>query len=148
MWDTRLDRCVISGMSQSQKIRFVFGVFDFDESGLLTVDEMILALRSTISGLCKLSGIDMPPETEIERIAVGAFANAKYGRLKLWRYPVVAKDAIGQDYCAHAAPGGNVAFTRDVVRGSVLDVAVAFSQGLQSFISRRLVLLFSFHLHS
>ena len=52
-------------------------VFDFDESGLLTVDEMILALRSTISGLCKLSGIDMPPETEIERIAVGAFANAK-----------------------------------------------------------------------
>ena len=77
VWDTRLDRCVISGMSQSQKIRFVFGVFDFDESGLLTVDEMILALRSTISGLCKLSGIDMPPETEIERIAVGAFANAK-----------------------------------------------------------------------
>ena len=69
--------CIISGMSQSQKIQFIFGVFDFDESGLLTVDEMILALRSTISGLCKLSGIDLPPETEIERIAVGAFANAK-----------------------------------------------------------------------
>ncbi|KAH8097209.1 hypothetical protein JL720_91 [Aureococcus anophagefferens] len=69
--------CIISGMSQSQKITFIFGVFDFDESGLLTVDEMILALRSTISGLCKLSGIDLPPETEIERIAVGAFANAK-----------------------------------------------------------------------
>ena len=28
VWDSRLDRCVISGMSQSQKIRFVFGVFD------------------------------------------------------------------------------------------------------------------------
>jgi len=69
--------CVISGMSQAQKIAFIFGVFDFDESGLLTVDEMILAFRSTISGLCKLSGLDLPPETEIERIAVGAFADAR-----------------------------------------------------------------------
>ena len=69
--------CVVSGMSRAQKIAFVFGVFDFDESGLLTVDEMILAFRSTISGLCKLSGLDLPPETEIERIAVGAFADAR-----------------------------------------------------------------------
>jgi len=68
---------VVSGMSRVQKMGFVFAVYDFDESGRLTVDEMILALRSTLSGLCKLSGVDMPPETHVERVAVGAFENAK-----------------------------------------------------------------------
>ena len=68
---------VVSGMSHEQKVAFVFGVFDFDESGALTVDETILALRSCLSGLCKLSGLDLPPETEVERLAVGAFAGAR-----------------------------------------------------------------------
>ena len=67
----------LSGMSQEQKITFIFGIFDFDESGVLTVDETILALRSTLSGLCKLSGLELPPETEIERVAVGAFAGVR-----------------------------------------------------------------------
>ena len=31
----------LSGMSQEQKITFIFGIFDFDESGVLTVDETI-----------------------------------------------------------------------------------------------------------
>ena len=39
---------VISGMTPEEKTRYVFGIFDFDESGLLSVDEMILALRTTI----------------------------------------------------------------------------------------------------
>ena len=68
---------IVSGMSHEEKIAFVFGVFDFDESGVLTVDETILALRSALSGLCKLSGLDLPPETEVERLAVGAFADAR-----------------------------------------------------------------------
>ena len=68
---------VVSGMSRVEMMHFVFGIYDFDESGRLTVDEMILALRSTTSGVCKLAGIDMPPEPEIERVAVGAFENAK-----------------------------------------------------------------------
>lgn len=50
--------------------RYVFGIFDFDESGVLSVDETILALRSTISGLCKLSGVDPPLESELEAIAL------------------------------------------------------------------------------
>ena len=40
-------------------------------------DEMILALRSSIAGLCKLSGIDAPLEAQIEHIAIGAFDNIK-----------------------------------------------------------------------
>lgn len=50
--------------------RYVFGIYDFDESGVLSVDETILALRSTISGLCKLCGLDPPLESEVEVIAL------------------------------------------------------------------------------
>ena len=39
---------IMSGMTPNEKIKYVFGIFDFDESGLLSVDEMILALRTTI----------------------------------------------------------------------------------------------------
>ncbi|CAM9765968.1 unnamed protein product, partial [Choristocarpus tenellus] len=64
---------VLSGMSISDKIRYIFGLYDFDESGVLSIDETILALRSTVSGLCKLSGIDPPLESEVESIALAAF---------------------------------------------------------------------------
>lgn len=50
--------------------RYIFGIYDFDESGVLSVDETILALRSTISGLCKLGGLDPPLESELEAIAL------------------------------------------------------------------------------
>lgn len=50
--------------------RYIFGIYDFDESGVLSVDETILALRSTISGLCKLCELDPPLESEIEAIAL------------------------------------------------------------------------------
>ncbi|CAN0063286.1 unnamed protein product [Pylaiella littoralis] len=64
---------IMSGMSMEQKIRYIFGIYDFDESGVLSVDETILALRSTISGLCKLCGLDPPLESEIEAITLMAF---------------------------------------------------------------------------
>jgi Ca2+-binding EF-hand superfamily protein len=54
----------------------VFNIYDFDESGELTVDEMTLALRSCISGLAKLSGSQPPLESELEKIALNAFAEA------------------------------------------------------------------------
>jgi WD40 repeat protein/Ca2+-binding EF-hand superfamily protein len=64
---------LLSGMSQSAKANFVFNIYDFDESGELTVDEMTLALRSCITGLAKLSGTEPPLEPEIEKIALNAF---------------------------------------------------------------------------
>lgn len=50
--------------------RYIFGIYDFDESGVLSVDETILALRSTISGLCKLYGLDPPLESELEALVL------------------------------------------------------------------------------
>eukprot|EP00752_Nemacystus_decipiens_P004400 g4020.t2 len=68
---------IMSGMNTEQKIRYIFGIYDFDESGVLSVDETILALRSTISGLCKLCGLDPPLESEIEVIALMAFRQSE-----------------------------------------------------------------------
>ncbi|CAM9100029.1 unnamed protein product [Discosporangium mesarthrocarpum] len=67
---------ILSGMSKDEKIRYVFGIYDFDESGVLSIDETILALRSTISGLSKLSGVDPPLEPEVESLALMAFKNS------------------------------------------------------------------------
>jgi hypothetical protein len=43
-------------------------MYDFDESGVLTLDEMILAFRSCLSGACKICKIDPPFEAEIEAV--------------------------------------------------------------------------------
>ena len=44
---------------------------------MLTLDEMVLAFRSTLSGLSKLSKVDPPTETEVEWIVVQGFAAAR-----------------------------------------------------------------------
>jgi WD40 repeat protein len=48
-------------------------MYDFDETQLLSLDEMVLAFRSTLSGLSKLSKIDPPTEAEVEVIVVQGF---------------------------------------------------------------------------
>lgn len=48
-------------------------MYDFDESGVLTLDEMVLSFRSSLSGLSKLSKIDPPTEADIEAIVVLGF---------------------------------------------------------------------------
>lgn len=48
-------------------------MYDFEESGLLSLDEIVLAFRSTLSGLSKLSRIDPPSEQEIESIIIQSF---------------------------------------------------------------------------
>lgn len=64
---------IVSAMSVEEKLWFIFGIYDFDESGLLTVDEMTLSLRAAISGLCKISGVEKPKQSEIDLIANCAF---------------------------------------------------------------------------
>jgi len=64
---------LLSGMTPEEKIRFIFAMYDFDETAVLTLDEMVLSFRSTLSGLAKLSKIDPPTETDIEAIVVLGF---------------------------------------------------------------------------
>lgn len=58
-------------------------MYDFDESQLLTLDEMVLAFRSTLSGLSKLSKIDPPTEAEVEQIVVLGFDSIRKAKDEL-----------------------------------------------------------------
>ena len=78
----------------------------FSAGWLLSVDEMILALRSSIAGLCKLSGIDAPLEAQIEHIAIGAFDNIKSIEIKPKR-PVLSHTII-ESVIAERSAGGRL----------------------------------------
>ncbi|CAM9397119.1 unnamed protein product [Chrysoparadoxa australica] len=45
-----------SGVSLQDALTYVFNCYDFDGSGQLTIDEIALALKSAVTGLCKLTG--------------------------------------------------------------------------------------------
>lgn len=73
---------IMSGMTPTEKAQFVFGIFDFDECGVLSPDEVSFALRTTISGLCKLSAMDPPVEADIDQVALQATVSRKANRIK------------------------------------------------------------------
>ena len=82
---------ILSGMDLKSKAAFVFNCYDFDESGELTIDELTLALKSSITGLAKLSGTDPPDEARLERIAQDAFAkNGKHKDHRITKNEFVA----------------------------------------------------------
>ena len=66
-----------SGLSARDKLEFVFTCFDFDGAGQLSVDELTLAFRCTLIGLCKLTGKLCPCEEDLEIVAMRAFCFAK-----------------------------------------------------------------------
>ena len=67
---------IASGMSTIETLEFVFNCYDFDGSKELTIDEMTLSMKSTLTGLCKLSGDVCPTETTLELVAIDAFEKA------------------------------------------------------------------------
>ena len=65
---------MLSALEIREKANFCFTCYDFDESGEITIDEMILLLRSCASGLCKLSKrVPIPEEAKLEHLAQEAF---------------------------------------------------------------------------
>jgi len=64
---------VASGLANYDTLSFVFKCYDFDGSNELTIDEVTLAMKSTLTGLCKLSGTVPPREAELEMQAMDAF---------------------------------------------------------------------------
>ena len=67
---------MISGMDLVGKVKFMFDCYDFDESGQLTIDEMTLSLKSTITGLAKLTDQEPPTEQDLETISQDAFRSS------------------------------------------------------------------------
>ena len=64
-------------MSVADTLEFVLGCYDFDGSGRLTIDEITLAFKSTVTGMCKLEGDgglkSCPRDNEFEAAAIHAF---------------------------------------------------------------------------
>lgn len=64
-------------MSVADTLEFVFGCYDFDGSGRLTIDEITLAFKSTVTGMCKLEGTGgtraCPRDAYFEAAAMNAF---------------------------------------------------------------------------
>lgn len=64
-------------MSVADTLEFVLGCYDFDGSGRLTIDEITLAFKSTVTGMCKLEGVgglkSCPRDNEFEAAAIHAF---------------------------------------------------------------------------
>ena len=65
---------VVAGLSKTEKLLHIFNLFDFDESGEMTIDEITLLFKSTITGACKLSQIAPPNERSLELLSQEAFA--------------------------------------------------------------------------
>lgn len=56
----------------------MYNCYDFNETGQISIDELTLALKSTLTGLCKLtSGVVCPTELVLEEIALHAFHKAQ-----------------------------------------------------------------------
>ncbi|KAG6615630.1 putative microtubule-associated protein [Phytophthora cinnamomi] len=69
---------MMSAMPISQKLTFVYNCYDFNETGQLSLDELTLAFKSTLTGLCKLCvGVACPTELVLEDLAQYAFQKAQ-----------------------------------------------------------------------
>lgn len=63
-------------MSVTGSLEFVLGCYDFDSTGFVTVDELALAFKSTVNGLCKLEAGAKgacPRDADFEAAALDAF---------------------------------------------------------------------------
>ncbi|KAL3658491.1 hypothetical protein V7S43_016623 [Phytophthora oleae] len=69
---------MMSAMPVTQKLTFVYNCYDFNETGQLSLDELTLAFKSTLTGLCKLcTGVSCPTELVLEDLAQHAFQKAQ-----------------------------------------------------------------------
>lgn len=65
-----------TGMSVTDSLEFVLECYDFDGTGRLTIDEITLAFKSAVTGLCKMEaggkGV-CPRDSDFEAAAIDAF---------------------------------------------------------------------------
>lgn len=78
-------------MSVADTLEFVLSCYDFDGTGRLTIDEISLAFKSTVTGMCKLEGAGdagagagaglkaCPRDADFEAAAMNAFERRAEG---------------------------------------------------------------------
>lgn len=73
---------MFSGEEYEEKLRFIFFLFDFNNSQKIEEKELVLSFQSTIRGLCKLVNLPVPSLEEIEEIAKKLFDTIDYDKSK------------------------------------------------------------------
>lgn len=73
---------IFSGEEFEEKCRFIFLLFDFNQSQSIEPKELILSFQSTIRGLCKVVSLPVPTLEEIEDIAKKLFMDIDYDNSK------------------------------------------------------------------
>lgn len=105
----------------------VFNMYDFDESGELTVDEITLALKSTLTGLAKMTDDTPPSEPELEVVAqdtlkrAGKDIDERLTRAEFVSYALHNPDMKSWVYFYDDAPDA----MDSLLRSTLLDAAVA-----------------------
>lgn len=75
-------------MNVTDTLEFVLNCYDFDGTGRLTIDEISLAFKSTVTGMCKLEGTGAdadaglkacPRDVDFEAAAMNAFERRAEG---------------------------------------------------------------------
>ncbi|CAK88170.1 unnamed protein product (macronuclear) [Paramecium tetraurelia] len=64
--------CVLTICSHTQhihKIHFLYIVFDLDCNGNISLNELLIIIKSIIIGYCKLTNAEMPPYVQLEKFA-------------------------------------------------------------------------------
>jgi Ca2+-binding EF-hand superfamily protein len=64
---------ILSGENFNEKLKFIFGLFDFDGSGHIEEKEMVMSLQSVIRGLCKYVNLSPPALKDIEKFSQRIF---------------------------------------------------------------------------
>ena len=59
--------------SFQEKMEFIFCIFDFDDSKLVELPELVLTINSVLKGLCKFNKIPSPKLSVLEKLAEGIF---------------------------------------------------------------------------
>lgn len=73
---------MFSGEEFEEKCRFIFFLFDFNNSQTIEMKELVLSFQSTIRGLCKLVQLPVPSLEDVEEIANKLFEAIDYNKSK------------------------------------------------------------------
>jgi hypothetical protein len=66
---------VSTAMDYIDKFNFCFACYDFDNSGMLSKDEVVLLIRSAVKGLCKICDVPEPASDDLDQATSIIFAD-------------------------------------------------------------------------
>ena len=102
--------CMFCEASLAEKIGYVFTLYDFNDSGTLTPDELTILMRSTTRALAKIGGTPEPTVKDIERLCDEAFITPQSCEFYFWELDYV-RHLVGEK-TTNGGGATNITFAR------------------------------------